>query len=151
MKFTLEERPSDSSFVERVWRSHSERTGTFLSQAKSCWEIVVTKHEGQTMLTVRGPETKATPMDVQWTEGEFVGIDFRLGTFLPHLPPGQVMDLRDTNLPEASSTSFWLCGSAWPYPDYDNADTFVDRLVRTGLLLLRYNASVHTVRTLMRV
>ena len=135
MKFTVEERPSDSSFVERVWRAHSERTGTFLSQTKNCWEIVVTKHEGQTMLTVRGPETKATPMDVQWTEGEFVGIDFRLGTFLPHLPPGQVMDLRDANLPEASSTSFWLCGEALPYPDYDNADTFVDRLVRTGLLV----------------
>src|SRR5260221_9640465 len=83
MKFTLEERPSDSSFVERVWRSHSERTGTFLSQAKSCWEIVVTKHEGQTMLTVRGPETKATPMDVQWTEGEFVASTFGWGPFCP--------------------------------------------------------------------
>ena len=135
MKFTLEERPSDSSFVERVWRAHSGRTGTFLSQAKSCWQIAVTKHEGQTMLTVRGPETEATPMDVQWTEGEFVGIDFQLGTFLPHLPPGQVIDLRDANLPKATSTSFWLCGSAWSYPNYDNVDTFVDRLVRSGLLV----------------
>src|SRR5260370_34920526 len=106
MKFTLEERPSDSSFVERVWRSHSERTGTFLSQAKSCWEIAVTKHEGQTMLTVRGPETQATPMNVQWTEGEFVGIAFRLGNLLPHLPPGQVMDHRRLNLPQATTTTF---------------------------------------------
>ncbi|HZU00248.1 MAG TPA: helix-turn-helix domain-containing protein [Ktedonobacteraceae bacterium] len=135
MKFTLEERPSDSPFVERVWRAYSGPTGTFLSQAKSCWQIVVTRHEGQTLLTVRGPETEATPMDVQWTEGEFVGIDFQLGTFLPHLPPGQVMNLRDANLPEATSTSFWLCGSAWSYPNYDNADTFVNRLVRSELLV----------------
>ena len=45
------------------------------------------------------------------------------------------MDLRDANLPEASRTTFWLCGSAWQYPDYDNADTFVDWLVRAGLLV----------------
>jgi AraC-like DNA-binding protein len=39
------------------------------------------------------------------------------------------------DLPEASSKSFWLYGSAWQFPDYDNADTFVDRLVREGLLV----------------
>ena len=38
-------------------------------------------------------------------------------------------------LPEATSTSFWLGGSAWQVPDYDNADTFADWLVREGLLL----------------
>ncbi|HEX4713930.1 MAG TPA: helix-turn-helix domain-containing protein, partial [Ktedonobacteraceae bacterium] len=26
-------------------------------------------------------------------------------------------------------------GSVWQFPDYDNADTFIDRLVREGLLL----------------
>jgi AraC-like DNA-binding protein len=38
-------------------------------------------------------------------------------------------------LPEATSQSFWLAGSAWQFPDYENAETFVDRLVREGLLL----------------
>jgi methylphosphotriester-DNA--protein-cysteine methyltransferase len=28
-----------------------------------------------------------------------------------------------------------LCGSAWHFPDYDNADTFVEHLVREGLLV----------------
>lgn len=132
--FDVEERPSDSPFVATIWRACSERTGTFLSQAASYWEMVVTKHAGQTTMTVRGPETRATPIDVRWTEGEFVGISFRLGTFMPYLPPGKVIDRRDALLPLATGSSFYLCGSVFPFPDYDNADIFVARMVRAGLL-----------------
>ena len=56
------------------------------------------------------------------------------GAFLPHLPARTLVDATLT-LPEATSTSFWLGGSAWQFPDYDNADTFADWLVREGLLL----------------
>ena len=38
-------------------------------------------------------------------------------------------------LPPATNTSFWLNGSAWELPGPDNADVFVDRLVRAGLLV----------------
>jgi AraC-like DNA-binding protein len=93
------------------------------------------KHQGKTILTVRGPETKATQADVHLVGAEFFGIVFKLGTFIPHLPPQMVMDRRDLNLPEASSKSFWLQGAAWQFPTFDNADTFVERLVREGLLV----------------
>lgn len=39
------------------------------------------------------------------------------------------------NLPLASKNSFWLFGSPWQLPDYDNADTFVGWLVSEGLLV----------------
>jgi AraC-like DNA-binding protein len=135
MNFQLEERPSDSPFVERVWRAHSGQAGLFLSQAKIYGEIVLTRHQGKTILTVRGPETKATPMSFSWTDAEFLGIDLKPGTYLPHLPPGQIMDLRDANMPEASKNTFWLSGSVWQYPDYDTADTFIAWLVRARLLV----------------
>ncbi len=135
MRFTVEERPSDSPFVERIWRTQSERTGTFISQAASHWEMVVTRHEGKAVFTVRGPETKATPIECQWTEGEFLGISFKPGIFMPHLPPENLRDWRDVNLPEVTDTSFWLYGSVWQFPDYENADTFVGRLVHDGLLV----------------
>jgi hypothetical protein len=32
-------------------------------------------------------------------------------------------------------TSFWLDGSAWHIPDYDNAEAFVGRLVREGVVV----------------
>ena len=67
-------------------------------------------------------------------ETEFFGIDFSLGTFMPSLEPGQLVD-RSVTLPQATSTSFWLNGVAWELPGPDNADIFVDRLVRIGLLV----------------
>ena len=66
MTFILEERPSDSSLVETIWRVQSERGGSFISVAASHWEMVVTKYRGKTTFTVRGPETKATPLQYQW-------------------------------------------------------------------------------------
>ena len=53
------DRPSDSLLVERVWRCHSEGGGPFLAVASSHWELVVTRLEGQTTVTVHGPETRA--------------------------------------------------------------------------------------------
>ena len=134
MNFNFDERPSDSPFVEKVWRTHSERSGSFTSAAASHWEIVVTRYQGKTTLTVRGPETKATPADCP-ADAEFFGIVFKHGAFMPHLPLVKLLDRKDSTLPEATSKSFWLHGSAWQFPDYENADTFVARLVRQGLLV----------------
>ena len=134
MLFNFEERLSDSPFVERIWRAQSERTGDFLSVAASQWEMVVSKYQGETTVTVRGPETKATSLHVTLVGSEFFGIIFKYGTFMPHFPVSDLVD-GDLDLPDASSKSFWLSGSAWQFPNYDNADTFVERLVREDLLL----------------
>jgi methylphosphotriester-DNA--protein-cysteine methyltransferase len=53
---------------------------------------------------------------------------------MPQLPARDLRDRRDVNLPEASSQSFWLNGSAWEYPDYENAETFVSRLAHDVLI-----------------
>jgi AraC-like DNA-binding protein len=131
---TSEERPSDSPFVEHVWRSQSDQPGAFISMAEIHCGIVLTKFQGKSILTVRGPETRATPAYVP-ADAEFIGITFKAGVFMPTLPANRVMDRNDVNLPEASSQSFWLQGSAWQFPEYENADTFVDWLARDGLLV----------------
>lgn len=128
MIFTFDERPSDSPFVERIWRAQSERAGSFISLAMSHWEMVMTRYNGKTTLTVRGPETKATPLRCS-ADGEWLGIRFKVGTVMPHLPASNLVD-DGVNLPGAGSRSFWLQGSAWQFPDFENADTFVDWLVR---------------------
>jgi AraC-like DNA-binding protein len=128
-----EERPSDSPFVERIWRSHSEGTAPFLSIAVSRCELVVTKLHGKITMTVRGPETKATPIGDSPSDGEWFGILLKLGTFLPHLPTRSLLDTGVT-LPEATRNTFWLSGSVWEFPTSDNAEIFVNRLVRAGLL-----------------
>jgi hypothetical protein len=91
MFIVFEDRPSDSPFVERVWRSHSERADTFWSVATPHWEMVVSKHQGKTSLIVRGPETRATSVECP-AEGEWFAIRFKLGTFMPLLPTGDRRD-----------------------------------------------------------
>jgi hypothetical protein len=135
MGFVLEDaRSANSSFIEMVWRTHSERAGTFTSVAASNWEMVITTFNGKTMITARGPETKASEADFS-ADAEFFGITFKLGTFMPHLPVKTLLDRQDATLPEASSTSFWLHGSAWELPTFENADVFVNRLIRQGILV----------------
>jgi AraC-like DNA-binding protein len=128
----FEVRPSDSPLVERIWRSHSERADSFTAISDVCWSMVISKCQGRIELSIHGPETGATgkyfPAEMEW-----LGIDFKLGTFMPHIPPGSLVDWIIT-LPEAAEHTFWLGNSAWQFPNYENADTFVDRLVREGLL-----------------
>jgi len=133
MIFNFEEKLSDSPFVDVIWRNHSESGGPFISVAMSRWQMVVTRYEGKTKLTVRGPETKATAAYCP-AGAEHFGILFKPGAVMPPLPASLLRDGM-VDLPEARSSSFWLNGSAWLFPDYENADTFVDRLVRDGLLV----------------
>jgi len=135
MDLMCNERPSDSPFVERVWRSHSDPDAApFISMAEAHSGLVITKSEGKTFLTVRGPETRATPA-YNRADAEFIGITFKPGVFLPDLPARMILDRHDVTLPEAENKTFWLNGFTWQYPDYENADTFVNCLARAGLLV----------------
>jgi len=133
MLLSFEDRPPDSPFVERVWRSHSDEAGAFVSIAACHFEMAVTRHQGKIFLTLRGPETKATPASYP-AEGEWLGIRFKLGTFMPGLTPGCLRDRNDVTLPDATSQSFWLNGSPWEYPTFENAERFVSRLIRKGII-----------------
>jgi hypothetical protein len=73
-------------------------------------------------------------MHVNLVGGEFFGMIFKYGAFMPHFPVSTLVD-SDLDLPDASSTSFWLNGSAWQFPTYENADTFIERLLREELLV----------------
>jgi hypothetical protein len=131
--FTFERRSSRSPMIEQTWQTRSEPGESFISVAVSHWEMVVTRQRGTARLTVRGPETKASTSPIP-ADAEFFGIQFSLGTFMPGLLPGQLAD-GSLTLPQATRTSFWLDGDSWEFAGPDNADVFVDRLVRAGLLV----------------
>src|SRR5687768_6224800 len=101
MDLVCDERPSDSSVIERVWYSQSEQASNFISIADAHCGIVVTRHKGKTVLTLRGPETKATPAYCP-DDAEFLGIQFKAGLFMPTFPARMLMNRADMNLPEAS-------------------------------------------------
>jgi AraC-like DNA-binding protein len=127
-------RAADHPFIEKVWRCHSDRADSFLSIAANTFEMAISKLAGKTFLTLRGPETAATSVDCP-AEGEWVCIRFKPGTFMPPFLPGNLRDHNNVTPPHATGGSFWLNGSALQYPDFENAETFVHRLARRGLLV----------------
>lgn len=82
MDLMCDERPSDSPFI---------------SMAEAHNGLVITNHLDKNFLTVRGPETRATPAYSR--EGaEFIGITFKPGVFMPDLPARMIMDRHDVTL-----------------------------------------------------
>ena len=134
MELVFDARTAIAEFVEMFWHTRSERAGTFTSAAASTWELVVTTLDGNTTITAHGPETRASTADFP-AGADFFGITFKLGTFMPNLPIKSLLDRQDATLPPASRTSFWLDGAEWELPTFENADVFVSRLIRRGILV----------------
>ncbi len=134
MEFEFENHSFDSPYVAWAWRTRSDaQGGSFMSTAATQCEMVITRYRGALTVHVRGPETKASPAPIP-EEAEFLGITFKLGTFLPHLPVPDLVN-GDALLPlTAGERAFWLNGAAWEVPTFENADVFVNRLIRQGLV-----------------
>ena len=132
MGFIHEERLSDSPYVETITRGRTAGDGSTIRPAECHWHMVFVRRYGDVYPLVVGP--LPTAGIVPYTEGaEILWIKFKLGTFMPHLPLRNSLDV-ETVLPGAAGQSFWLNGSAWQFPDFENADTFVDKLVREDVL-----------------
>ncbi|MGH1561348.1 helix-turn-helix domain-containing protein [Mumia sp. DW29H23] len=133
MGMEIAERQSDSPYVERVWRSRTAGVSRMTSIATSHKELVVWEHEGSLHVSMRGPETVATSADVPDGSDSF-GIVFGHGASMPHLAMARLVDA-DLESPHVSRGAFVLRGEEWEVPTYDNAEVFIDRLVRDGVLV----------------
>jgi hypothetical protein len=133
MFLTFEDRPSDSPFIERVWRAHSAGGGVFLSIAEGNLELVVTRLPGLTRVTLRGPVTTPSMVDCP-PNGQWIAVRFRLGTYLPRLPTALLMNHNSLDLPLTADDRFWFEGAAWEIPAFENAEVFVQRLARSGAI-----------------
>jgi len=133
MSIIYEERLSDSPYVETLMHGWTASNGSTIRPAECHWHMVFVRERGRLHPLVVGPLPTAGV--ASWGEGaEILWIKFKLGAFMPHLPTRTFLD-SETVLPEAASNSFWLNGSAWQFPDFENVDTFVDWLVREGVLV----------------
>lgn len=130
---TCRTRWPDSPYVESIMHGRTLGADSPTRPAECHWHMVFAKKDGEVRVVFVGPWT--TTGVAHYAEGaEILWIKYKLGAFMPHLPAGRFLDT-ETVLPGASSRSFWLKGSAWEFPDYENVETFVDRLVRKGVLV----------------
>ena len=133
MTLVFEDRPSDSRYIDRVWRSRSDDVDEMTSIATGHWTLVVWEEAGSLHAAVQGPESRATRAPVP-KDASFLGIRFGLGTSLRGLPMDRLVD-GDVQIPDATRRSLWLAGSRWSMPDFENAEEFVRALVRAGVLV----------------
>jgi hypothetical protein len=132
MPVEVEHRGSGSPYVARVWRGRTSGTDEMTSIATSTWELVFWDDRGVVRAAVRGPETGPTAVGIDG-ESESFGITFAHGTSMPILPVGRLVDSA-AGIACPDGRTFLLGGEGWEIPDFDNAEQFVDKLVRAGLL-----------------
>lgn len=133
MTIIATDRLSDSPYIEMVSHGHTLGEGSTIRPSEIHWHLVLVKHPGGTQMLLVGPWTASGV--ARWGEGgEILWIKLKLGVYFPHLPTRQFVD-SETALPGAASTSFWLKGSAWQFPTYENVETFIDRLAHDDLLV----------------
>lgn len=132
--FSVESRTEPSDFVERIWRTWSVPEENMLSVALPHWQIVVVKPaNGRPMTVVRGPETTTSVTGIP-QDAEFIGIEFKLGAFMPAVALDALVNVgRELDAVSASKVAF--AGRSWEIPNFDNAFDFVEHLVRAGALV----------------
>ena len=133
MIINFEERISDSPFVDSIWRGETESAGYRIAPAGGCWAMLIERQSRKGRVSLVGPMQKAQRMYYD-RDVEFLVIKFKPGTFMPHLPVGNLLDTVFP-LADADGKSFFLNGSALQFPNYENAETFVDKLACDGRLI----------------
>src|SRR5262245_58484504 len=109
MTIIYEERSSDSPYIETITQGRTVSDGSPTRPAEIHWHMILQKIKGHTKLLLVGPLTTAG--EVSYLEGaELLWIKFKLGTFMPHRPVREFLDV-ETSLPGAASHAFWLKGS----------------------------------------
>jgi hypothetical protein len=134
MTFIAEGRLSDSPYVDSIWQGQADADHTLMCPADGRWNLSFTNLNGRVEICVEGPMTQAVPKThldgVDW-----LVIKFKLGVFLPGVSSREYLDSAAV-LPDATRQSFWLNSSTWEIPNFENADTFVDWLVRSDAVQL---------------
>lgn len=133
MTILVEQRMSDSSYIESVMQGQTTSEGSSVRPAECCWHMVFVRAQGTLRPLVVGPWTTAGT--ASWgKDGAVLWIKFRPGVFMPHMPFRELLD-RETPLPEGAGHSFWLKSSTWELPSYENVETFIEQLAKEEILV----------------
>ena len=127
-----QERQSDSSLVESVWKSSALANMSRTVIADPCISIALIETGTTMQVVVMGPKTQ--PYSVELAPG-YVCTTIRLkpGVFFKGL---STQRLANTSLifPANRVSQFWFKGKHLQFPSFDKAELLVDELYRQGCL-----------------
>jgi hypothetical protein len=127
-----EARQSELECINMIWRGRADNDALPLCPADVHWYLRFLRRGGKTTLVAHGSTTQSTLVNYQQGD-EFLGIRFRIGTFLPLLTAHAFVD-GALVLGDVVQKRFELWGTVYELPTYDNADVFVSHLVKAGVL-----------------
>jgi AraC-like DNA-binding protein len=153
LRFEHRQTEADARVVDRVWRTSSDAEEAMTSVARTCCQLIVTRMPGRLLVSLRGPETRATIAPVP-PDAKFLGIRLTLGAVLRPHPATSIVD-GYVPFPVTDSGRVVIGGEDWEAPTYENAEQFIRRLRDAGLLvpsrLAREEPDRHrSTRTLQR-
>jgi len=132
MSFAYQERVANSPLVKNIWHTYSSGSGVFVAAPDGCWDIIFTKYDGKMYIAVNGQAT--TAVMVPYGEGaESLGISFKPEAFLTRLPGERLVDAA-VDLAIVSKAAFHLDGQTYEIPTFENADSFIKKLLRGNVL-----------------
>lgn len=133
MSIITETRLSDSPYIEWIAQGYTAADGVAMRPAEYTSYLIFTRQDNIPRTLVVGALEAARPL-VYTGGAESLWIRFRVGTFMPQIPASAILN-GEIELPEGSGNNFWLKNAVWQVPNFENADTFVNRLAHEGLLV----------------
>lgn len=129
MESTLMTRPADSPLVQAVttWVIGDEETT--IAAPDGCWDLVVLKQGGATNILLTGQTTRAVSLPFAAGD-EIMTISFKASAFLAFIPATDLVD-RGILL-STSRRRFQLASDVFDIPTFENAEGFVQSLVKKG-------------------
>jgi len=132
MKPIVQFRPVDSPHVQSISSMRFTAAGETLMQPDGCWDFAILKQGDQVNVLRTGLTTQTVTYEHQAGD-EILVISFKPQSFMP-LMPGEVMRDEGVMLEKFGRAQFLLGDGAREIPTFENADVFVERLVRDGLI-----------------
>lgn len=126
------QRSADSDLVERITHVVYDGAAGDVTTPDGCWDIVFRKRRGVSQVLQTGLITRPIALDYESGDA-YLSISFKPGVFMPMLPGERMLD-RAFFRPSGGARSFWLDGDTMEIPTFENAEAFVGRLLRRGLL-----------------
>ena len=132
MPHSKQTRAANSAYVESISELCFDSEGETLMQPDGCWDIAILRRGDDVQVLRTGLTTRAVRYEHSPGDRTLV-ISLKPSAFMP-LMPGELMRDEGVLLEKFGPNDFWIGTDVREIPNLENADVFVDRLIRQEIV-----------------
>jgi AraC-like DNA-binding protein len=127
-KYVYEERPSNSSYIQLIWRACPAVNDVYLHSASEYWGFFFKTEHGKESVSLSGPAS--LPRSLPYVAGgAYWGIVCKSHIFVPGVAKKDILNV-NIELPMPDTKSFIFKGEKIPVPTYETAEAFIELLAQ---------------------